>query len=395
MMVPSFGFIGPKLAFGRNIAVKALADAVKDLRVTKPFLITGKSGYERYQAIISAALPDFDTSARYALGGEPSVANALEATELAVSKGCDGVIAIGGGSAIDLGKAVSALITNRGDIYDYLEVVGKALPINAKPVPYVAMPTTSGTGAEATKNAVLKCEINNLKVSMRNELMIPSIAIVDPVLTLSCPPETTAHVGLDTLCQVMEPYVSNAANPFTDALSKEAIIRASRSLRRVYADGTDVEAREDMAIASIMGGLCLANAKLGSVHGYAAVLGGKFENAPHGAICACLLPYVMRANIEKLQQMAASDNYSLLKLNRYVDVARMVTGNPSATAIDGAIWTEALVKDLNIPRLSNLCDIKREQFAEIAELTTKTSSNKGNPLPLSIEELDSILQKAF
>ena len=204
---------------------------------------------------------------------------------------------------LDLGKAVSGLVTNGEDIYTYLEVVGKAQPLVNTPLPLIAIPTTSGTGSEVTKNAVLKSVPHNVKASIRHDSLLPKVAIIDPILTLSCPPSITAHVGLDTLCQVIEPFVSCFATPVTDALARDGILRASRSLRAVVMHGsTDISAREDLSIASVFGGLALANAKLGAVHGFAAVLGGMFETAPHGAICAALLPIVFRANVKKLQQ---------------------------------------------------------------------------------------------
>ena len=213
----------------------------------------------------------------------------------------------------------------------------------------------AGTGAECTKNSVLKSVAHGRKASIRHELMLPSVAIVDPSLTSTCPPDVTAHVGMDALCQCIEPFVSINANPFVDAVAREGIFRASRSIRAAVADGaTDMRAREDMAMVSVLGGLSLANAKLGAVHGFASVLGGMYETAPHGAICAALLPSTFRKNYEKLNSLLALEQdeekhkFMSRQLERFHEVARILTGNSQATAEDGALWLETLVRDLKV-----------------------------------------------
>jgi len=209
----------------------------------------------------------------------------------------------------------------------------------------------------------------------------------------------TADVGLDTLCQLIEPYISNSPNPFIDALAKEGIVRASRSLRDAVSNGkTNIEAREDMAIASVMSGLCLANAKLGVVHGFAAVLGGKYDNAPHGAICAALLPIVFEENVRTLQALMKQNGNldAVVKLSRCLEVARMITGNSNATIDDGIDWLHALLKDINIPSLSQLCQgITNDNIDAIVQQTLQASSSKGNPVPLSLDQLKEILIKAL
>ncbi|MHC4843264.1 MAG: iron-containing alcohol dehydrogenase, partial [Planctomycetota bacterium] len=200
---------------------------------------------------------------------------------------CDFVIGIGGGSVVDTGKGVAAMVMKEGELEDYLEVVGRGQKIKNRTAPYVAIPTTAGTGAEVTRNAVIKVPDKKVKVSMRSPLMLPEVALVDSELTYSMPPEVTASTGLDALTQLMEVYVSNKANPLTDGICREGLIRAGRSLQKAYEDGSNREAREDMAMASLFGGLALANAKLGAVHGFAGPLGGEIE-APHGVICAML-----------------------------------------------------------------------------------------------------------
>ena len=396
-----FGLLSPKLLMGRGIAAQAIKSALKDLKITKPLIVTGASGVRRQHELFMNAfdVPSIDALKLpcYGVNGEPTTDDALKAVALAKQNNCDGVLSVGGGSSIDLGKAVAALATNENDIFEHMEVVGRGKAIENTPLPFIAVPTTSGTGSEVTKNAVLKSVQHGMKASIRHDTMLPKVAIIDPTLTISCPPDVTAHVGLDTLCQVIEPYVSYAANPFTDALARDGILRASRSLRAVVADGANVEAREDLSIACVFGGMALANAKLGAVHGYAAVLGGMFDHAPHGAICASLLPAVFKANVMKLQALAESgDADAMRKLERFVDVSRIITGCPHASAEDGADWLEALVKDLRVPRIGALCEgIKKEQIPEIARLTATASSTKGNPVPLTPDELEDILTKAF
>lgn len=392
-----FNFLSPKISVGRNIVENALKSSISSLNLKKPFIITGQSGLKRYEGMLKNVLgQSIGKDTIFCVSNEPTVENAVEATNLAKSSGCDGVIAIGGGSSIDLGKVVAALMTNHEDIFEYIEVIGKGKSITNRPVPFIAVPTTAGTGSEATKNAVLKSNKFQQKASIRHDWMIAHTAIIDPTLTISCPKDVTAHVGLDTLCQVIEPFVCNAPNPIVDALAREGIIRASRSLRNVVADGTDIEAREDMAIASLFGGLCLANAKLGTVHGYAAVLGGMYETAPHGAICALLLPKVFQKNAEKLLEIAKTgESDAIIKLGRFIEVSRMITRNPNASIEEGTKWLQALVNDLQVPNLSTLCGAVKEDIEVIATKAALASSTKGNPITWTHEEFKDVLHQVF
>jgi alcohol dehydrogenase class IV len=222
--------------------------------------------------------------------GEPTTDLVRTGTAQAVEMRADLVVGFGGGSALDAAKAIAALASNGGDPLDYMEVVGRGLPLSKPSLPLLAIPTTAGTGSEATKNAVLASpEHGGVKASLRSLGMIPRIALVDPELTHGMPPEVTAATGLDALTQLIEPFTCNRPNPIVDGLCREGIARVARSLRRAWADGRDAAAREDMALASLYGGLALANAGLGAVHGFAGVAGGMFQ-APHGAVCAALLP---------------------------------------------------------------------------------------------------------
>jgi len=325
----------------------------------------------------------------FSVPGEPTTVTVLEGVKQARQAGSDLVIGIGGGSVLDTGKAIAALLANSGNLLDYLEIVGSAKQILQAPAPYIAIPTTAGTGAEVTRNAVIGSPEHGVKVSMRSPLMLPRIAVIDPQLTLSMPPPLTAFTGLDALTQLMEAFVSNKANPLTDGICREGMRRAARSLRKAFQDGKDQAAREDMAMASLFGGLALANAGLGAVHGFAGPLGGMFP-APHGAICGLLLPYVMEANVHALRTRAPGSP----ALARYEEVAQILTEVPTARAADGVIWVRDLCAIFKIPPLS-VYDLKEKDFQGVVAKVRRASSTKGNSIILTDGELIQILQKAF
>ena len=319
--------------------------------------------------------------------GEPTI-DLVRAGVRAAQK-CDLVIALGGGSVLDTGKAIAALITNPGDVMDYLEVIGKGQPLVNAPLPFIAIPTTAGTGSEVTRNAVIEAPEQNVKVSLRSPLMLPQLALVDPELTYDLPPEITASSGLDALTQLIEPFVSVKATPMTDAICREGMRHAARSLQRAYENGRDKEARQGISLASLFGGLALANAALGAVHGFAGPLGGMLH-APHGALCARLLPLVMQANIQALESRQPEHPVR----SRFVEVAKILTGDETATAQDGVKWTGDLVNKLSIAGLSTY-GMSAAQFLEAMEKTMKASSFKGNPIALNEYELREILEKAL
>jgi len=319
--------------------------------------------------------------------GEPTVEVIREGVKTA--QDCNMIIGLGGGSVLDAGKAIAALVTNSGDVFDYLEVIGKGQPLVNAPLPYVAIPTTAGTGSEVTRNAVIESTEQNVKVSLRSPLMLPRLALVDPELTYNLPPEITASSGLDALTQLIEPFVSIKANPMTDAICREGMYHAAWSLKRAYENGTDKEAREGMSLASLFGGLALANAALGAVHGFAGPLGGMLH-APHGALCARLLPLVMETNIKALETRQAE--HSALK--RYAEIARILTGDEDASVWDGVRWMNELVNALNIPPLSRY-GMRQVDFSEAVEKTMKANSFKGNPIALTENELVLILERAL
>jgi alcohol dehydrogenase class IV len=320
--------------------------------------------------------------------GEPTTDLVLEALQRIRRAKFQFVIGIGGGSVVDTGKVIAALITNPGHLSDYLEIIGKGRQISQAPVPYIAIPTTSGTGAEVTRNAVLADVEHQVKVSMRSPLMLPNLAVVDPELTYSMPPDITAGTGLDALTQLMEAYVSNKANPLTDGICREGLQRAAQSLWEAYKNGSDRTARVNMSLASLFGGLALANAKLGAVHGFAGPLGGIFS-APHGFICGRLLPFVMEINVKSLRSRIPDSE----ALARYDEVARIITGKDTAQAADGVEWVQNLCKQLKAPPLSTF-GISETDIPMVVEKSKNTSSMKGNPIRLTDEELTEILNRA-
>jgi alcohol dehydrogenase class IV len=354
----------------------------------RAFVVTGRS-VERAAPLLEGLKKRKVESVLVNVPEEPTTDMALTGVERARETQCDFVIGFGGGSVLDTGKAIAALMTNTGDVFDYLEVIGGGKPLAQAPAPYIAVPTTAGTGSEVTRNAVLASPEHRVKVSLRSPLMLPRLAVVDPELTHSMPPAVTASTGLDALTQVLEPYVSNQANPMTDAICREGLGRAGRSLRRAYEDGGDAAAREDMALTSLFGGLALANAKLGAVHGFAGPLGGLFH-APHGTICARLLPYVVEINVRALQARMPDSP----ALARYDEVAQLVTGMDAARATDGIAWIQELCQALDVPPLSDF-GLTEDDFPMVVEKARNASSMKGNPILLTDEELTEILRKAI
>jgi alcohol dehydrogenase class IV len=328
-------------------------------------------------------------AAVFPVAGEPTVELARAGAAAAREHAADAVAAIGGGSVIDLGKAVAMLLGNGGDPLDYLEVVGAGRPITRPAAPCVAVPTTAGTGAEVTANAVLASPAHGLKASLRSPLMIPRVALVDPQLTVSCPPPVTAASGLDALTQCLEPLVSTRANPLTDGVAREGLRRAAAGLRAAYADGTDAGARADMAMCSLLGGIALANAKLGAVHGLAGVIGGTAA-VPHGMACAALLAPVMAANVRALRSGPPGHP----ALGRYAEAARLLTGNPGATIEDGLGWVRETISLLAVPGLATF-GARPDDADEVAAKAARSSSMQGNPVALSSNELRTIYLQAL
>ena len=328
-------------------------------------------------------------AAVFPVAAEPTVELARAGVAAAREHGADAVAAIGGGSVIDLGKAVAMLLGNGGDPLDYLEAVGAGRKITQPAVPCVAVPTTAGTGAEVTANAVLASPAHRLKASLRSPLMIPRVALVDPQLTVSCPPPVTAASGLDALTQCLEPFVSNRANPLTDGLAREGLRRAGAGLRAAYADGGDLAARADMSMCSLLGGIALANAKLGAIHGLAGVIGGTAD-VPHGMACAALLAPVIDANARALR----SGRPGGPALDRYTEAARLLTGRPAASIEDGLAWIRETNTMLAVPGLGTF-GVRPQDAGDVAAKAAGSSSMRGNPVALSDGDLRAIVLQAL
>lgn len=343
---------------------------------------------QRALVVTGAAGRHARAGVRFAVDGEPTVDQVRRGVELARAESCDYVIAIGGGSAIDGGKAIAALVANPGDPLDYLEVVGGGQPLVNPSVPFIAIPTTAGTGSEVTRNAVLASPEHRVKASLRSAGMLPRLAVVDPELTYDLPPAITASTGLDALAQVIEPYVSVKASPMTDLICQEGIRRIAIALPRAFENGGDREARSAMSWGSLLGGMALANAGLGAVHGFAAPIGGMFP-APHGAVCAALLPHAVEINAEALRARAPHGD----ALKRYDTIARLLTGQPHATAEDAVWWLTELCARLEIPPL-RAYGIEDAHLPELVAKAAKASSMKGNPIELTAEELTEMVSRA-
>lgn len=354
----------------------------------RPLVVTGKNP-QRAEPLLQILRENKIESATFSVAGEPTIQTVRDGVSLAKAENCDWVIGIGGGSVLDAGKAIAAMMRNEGDVLDYLEIIGRGKALTQSSARFLAIPTTAGTGSEVTRNAVLASPEHGLKVSLRSPMMLPEIALVDPELTYDLPPTITASTGLDALTQVIEPYLCSRANPMTDALCVEGIRRIGRSFRRVMANGHDAEARADMAVASLFGGMSLANAGLGAVHGFAGPIGGMFS-APHGEICAALLPDVMEINLRALHQRDADSAV----IPRFTHVAVLLTGDKRITASEGIEQIREVVTDFKIPRLGTH-GIKTEYTAEIVKNAKNASSMKANPIALSDAELAEILQRAL
>jgi alcohol dehydrogenase class IV len=356
---------------------------------SRALVVTGRdsSRAEKLLALLRAAGVDTKT---FSVAGEPELSTVEQGTELAKTGRCELVIGFGGGSVLDTAKAIAAMLSNDGGLLDYVEIIGRSQALTKPSVPFVAIPTTAGTGAEVTRNAVLASPEHKVKVSLRSPLMLAKVALIDPELTYNLPPALTASTGLDALTQLIEPFVCLRANPLTDGLCMEGLRRAARSLRVAFNDGQNKSAREDMATASLFGGLALANAGLGAVHGFAGPMGGMFPAAPHGAICAALLPHVVSTNIAALRRRTPDSG----ALRRYEEVARLLTGDTSATADDGVKWVRQLTGDLEIPRLGTY-GIKSEHVTDLVKKATQASSMKANPIVLTPGELADTLRQAL
>jgi alcohol dehydrogenase class IV len=370
-----------RIVFGEGEA-RRLA-AIAGLENTRSLVVTGSNParIQRVVANLSCSLFSFP--------GEPSIDLVRAGVDQARREECAAVIAIGGGSAIDCGKAIAALLANPGEPLDYLEVIGHGRPLTHPSAAFFALPTTAGSGAEVTRNAVLASPAHRVKASLRSPFLLAKAAIVDPELTWTLPPAVTASTGFDALTQLIEPYVSSRAGALTDLYCVEGLRRVAACLQRACEHGADREARTAMSWASLLGGMALANAGLGVVHAFAAPVGGRWT-APHGAVCAAVLPHAMEINIEALRRRAPQST----ALRRYDEIARILTRHPHAIADDAVLWVADLCERLEIPPLGAY-GIAAEDLDDLSAKAAQTSSMKGNPIPLTHEELREIAIRAL
>ena len=357
-------------------------DALAGWGTRRVLLVTGRSP-DRAAALVDGLQTRGLVVTRYAVSGEPSIQVVRDG--VAAAAGCDAVVGFGGGSAIDVAKAVAVLAVRGADPLEHLEVIGAGRPITAPGLPCVAIPTTAGTGSEVTRNSVLSGD--GVKASLRSPLMLPRLAVVDPDLLLGVPVATIAASGMDALAQLIEPFLSRKANPVTDALARDGIVRSARSLRRARRDGmVDPSVREDLAIASLFGGLCLANAGLGAVHGFAAALGARL-GAPHGAVCAAVLAPAIKVNLRAARRVRDRS-----AVTRFADLAVLLTGNPTARPEAAAGWLTELTTALQIPGLRTY-GLTDADTAEVVAAAQRASSMKGNPIELTDDEVAEILAR--
>ena len=374
--LPTFGFAtATEISFGRGAAHGSIARIATFGR--NALVVTGATS-DRAGWLIDELKAEGVATAVFSVPKEPDVD--LISAGIAAAQGCDVVIAIGGGAAIDAGKAIAALVPAQGDMMDYLEVVGKGLPLETNPLPFVAIPTTAGTGAEATRNAVINVPSHRRKVSLRDVRMLPRLAIVDPALTDNCPKPITLASGLDAVTQVIEPYICSRANPMTDALCRDAIPRGMKALARLM-ENEDPAARNDMALTSLYGGIALANAGLGVVHGLAGPLGG-LSNAAHGAICGALLPHGLAMN-----DAQCGGHPRIAEVRQWI---------ADALGCDTGIAFENLEQWSKSNGLLGLdaLGVSEEDRHKAAQDAATSSSMKANPVALTSAHLAEIMEKA-
>ncbi|MEJ5357353.1 MAG: iron-containing alcohol dehydrogenase [Desulfobacterales bacterium] len=381
-----FELATPRILFGPGTAGRIAAEAAA---LGKRALIFTGSDPQR-AAFLRQPLEEEGHSVKtWVVRGEPTLETLAQALEEARGFAPEVLIALGGGSVLDTAKAVSGLLRNPGDPLDYLEVIGRGRPLVHPGPPCIAVPTTAGSGAEATRNAVIGSPAHRVKASLRSPHLLPRLAVVDPELALGLPPAVTAATGMDALAQLIEAFVGRKANPLTDPLCREGIRRAARALPAAVADGSDRRSREEMAIASLFGGIALANAGLGAAHGLAAPLGG-MTAAPHGVLCGRLLPAVTAANVAALRRRDPANP----ALRRYAEVARLLTGRADAAPEDAVCWLSERVREFDLPTLA-ACGLSPADAPELIARARRASSMRGNPVELTEEELDAILRESL
>ncbi len=398
---PAFSFFSPlEVRFGRGRLTELGQVAAQ--WGGRCLLVTGRASLSAANRLadVEGALAAAGLSwVRWEVGGEPDVETVDAGVELARRERCDVVVAVGGGSALDAGKAIAAVAANGGSALDYMEVIGAGRPLARPGLPVVAVPTTAGTGAEVTRNAVLGHRPSRRKASLRSPHLLPRAALVDPSLTDSLPPALTAASGLDCLTQLVEAYLSRGANPFSDVLALDGVRRAAAALPRAHRDPGDAAARDAMALAALESGLALGSGGLGAVHGISGPLGGAFP-VPHGFACAALLPHVFAANGRRLLATGRPE-----VLERLAALAAALQGEAApASAADpaaagdllerAAARLRLLCREMGVPGLASF-GVRKRDLPEIARQARRSSSTRYNPVELTEEDLEELLAAAL
>lgn len=387
-MSEAFEFLCPRVIFGPgklSVLPSLLQELLPPSAAPRILLVTG-STMTRAQPLLDLLRQHFSTLHAEVLhvAREPQEGDVLSGLSLCASLSPSLVVAVGGGAVIDCAKAVAMLAENGGELIDYLEVIGRGKPITRPSLPLIAVPTTAGAGAEVTKNAVITVPSKGLKVSLRANTMLPTVALIDPSLAQNSPLPVTLSTGLDALTQCIEPLVSPFATPLTDAVAREGLLRGARALRLACSNLSELSPRIDMAVCALNGGIALANGKLGIVHGIAGVVGGRF-NAPHGMLCAALLAKSVEVNIRACRQRGKSET-----VRRYQIAAECMTGKFGAEPEESVDWIRALCLDLGVPGLGSY-GLKTEDAELLSEFAAKASSTKGNPVELAKSEIAEII----
>jgi len=392
MQQPSFNLSRvPRIVFGPD-KVDALPNLILEFGPSV-LLVTGQGSYKaagKWNSLVTALDEKSITTAHVTVQGEPTPEFVDDVAAEYRSEGIDVVVGIGGGSALDAGKAISAMIPQAIPVVELLEGVGTGATHDGRKIPFIAVPTTAGTGSEATKNAVLRrVGDQGFKNSLRHENLVPDIALIDPELQLTCPREVTAACGLDAFTQLLEAYTSNIANDFTDALALSGLRRVVECLVPAASDGAEnVDIRGGMAYGALLSGICLANAGLGIVHGLASPIGGFFD-IPHGVVCGTLLAVATRVNVETLSNKFGSDHPALRK---YADVGNVVQSAKEKDTLKACemlvqqleSWTETL----QVPRLSSY-----GVTADDVDRIVAKAGNKNNPITLDSAQIQQILEE--
>ena len=378
----------PEIIF-KNGAIAELPGLIRKFGVPVLF-VTGKSSFihsargER----LKQSLEEKGISSHWIIvPGEPTPAMIDEPVETFRKEGIKLVVGIGGGSVVDAGKAISAMLTVQGSVKEYLEGVGHLEHPGTK-VPFIAVPTTSGTGSEATKNAVIsEVGTKGFKKSLRHDHFVPDVALPDPELTLDCPPDITAASGMDCFTQLTEAFLSDKASEFTDAFALRGLMAIKTSLLKSVTDGKDIEARSGMSFAALCSGICLANAGLGTVHGFASSVGGMFD-IPHGLVCGTLMAPANRVTVRELRRTRPDSP----ALKKYVELGKLFLnreGQPDEFYVDGFVeYLYEMASRINLPGLAGF-GLKEADV----ELICAQTENKNNPVKLGMEELMEILRE--